>query len=116
MESIIQVRSSWGASYGFFFTLKVVQKSGESNLISQRNKYSFLSLAGATMIMDISMELTLTTVGRPPGDQNQTMKLTKSKYFYFISGPNPDEPCIFPFTYWETVYDICKPGYFGSEV
>ena len=116
-ESIIQVRSSWGASFGFFYhTLKVVQKSGESNFISQRNKYSFLSLAGATMIMDISIELTLTTVGRPPGDQNQTMKLTKSKYFYFISGPNPDEPCIFPFTYWETVYDKCKPGYFGSEV
>ena len=100
----------------FYHTFKVVQKSGESNLISQRNKYFFLSLAGATMIMDISIELTLTTVGRPSGDQNQTMKLTKSKYFYFISGPNPDEPCIFPFTSWGIIYDKCKPGFHGSEV
>ena len=68
------------------------------------------------MIMDISIELTLTTVRRPSGDQNQTLKLTKSKYFYFISGPNPDEPCIFPFTYWGTTFDKCKPGHFGSEV
>ena len=96
-ESIIQVRSSWGASYGFFYhTLKVVQKSGESNLISQRNKYSFLSLAGATMIMDISIELTLTTVRRPSGDQNQTMKLTKSKYFNFLADLILTNPVYFP--------------------
>ena len=54
-----------------------------ANLLNppQRSKYSFLRLAGATMIMDISIKLILTTA-RPSGKPNIETK--KIELFYIL--------------------------------
>ena len=53
--------------FGISPTVKMMRKG--TSKVTIRNKYSSLRLAGATMIMDILIELILTTVRRS-GDQN----------------------------------------------
>ena len=68
------------------------------------------------MIMDISIELILTTARRS-GDKNQPIKLKKQKHFLFsYSGPNPDEPCVFPFKYLGEESDKCLTNTFSGAV
>ena len=55
------------------------------------------------MIMDILIELILTTVRR---SGNQILRRT-FKLKLFFSGPNTNEPCIFPFRFFFKDYDKC---------
>ena len=54
-------------AFGISQTVKMLTM--ETSKVRKRNKYSSLRLAGGTMIMDILIQLILTTVRRS-GDQN----------------------------------------------
>ena len=68
-------------AFGISQTVKMLTM--ETSKVRKRNKYSFLRLAGGTMIMDILIQLILTTARRS-GDQKQKRKQKLKNIFYFI--------------------------------
>ena len=96
--------------FGISQTIKM-RMVGTSKAFIRKN-YSFLRLAGVTMIMDISKGQILTTVGQQ-GVKCLKQKLLYLTFTFVISGPDPNKPCVFPFQYYGAEYNKCITSRLG---